>query len=592
MIGVAHGKRDSVKMLNRLSVTKKIGFMAIALIALLVITASTAIVSMSSIGKELESIAHKDMPLIEKLTKVTEYQLEQAIHFERAIHFGTVRLLKEELEDGSYHTYQEHFEKEKAQFLAYGIKVDKQLKAAQTKVASILELSQSEQSFNLFAAHASEHDEFQMISDQLNVISKEHKDFEKHGAEALAAIDDGSFDKAKSIALQVEKGEDQLVKHLEGLLEEIEHYTLMASETALEHEKSALKIIALLLAISLIVGITMSSAIAKNITSRLKVSVEGMKHLADGDLTHTVVAEGSDEIAQMLASQESTRKQLQKIIGGISDTSNQLSATSEEVATTMSATSANIHDQQTQTETLSASMQEMSATSHEVAQNVSHVNDSVDKVDNELKASNQMLLDTVEQIVELSNQLEYSVDTVKELDQSTAQISTVLQVITDIAEQTNLLALNAAIEAARAGEQGRGFSVVADEVRQLASRTQSSTAEITGIIKQLQAGSNRVVSVINETQNKAGVMVNSAKASSDSLTAVTEQLSVINDMTTQIATAAEQQSLVSDDSTQNVTVISDMGHQNAASIEETSQAGLDLARMAEGLNANVLAFKV
>lgn len=579
--------------LNNIPVSRKIGFLAFALIALLLITAATAIVSMAKIGNELESIAHKDMPLIEKITKITEHQLEQAIHFERALHFGTVGILKEKDGKSDNSHYKKIFTTEREKFLSLGDKVSRELKESQAQIKNILDTqTQARIGFNLFPVYADEITEFQLMAEELNTIDKEHKELELNGIASLTAIENRKLDRAEKLALQLEKEEDHLTTHLENLLTTIEEFTLEGSETALQHEKSAVNIIVTVLVLAIAVGIGISMIITRNITSRLNGAVESMNSVAEGDLTKEVVVSGKDEISRMLIALEGTRENLRSIIGNISETASQLSVTSEQVSTAMSESSGHVQGQQSQTETLATSMQQMNATTAEISHNIHQMNDSVGHAEQELQVSNQILMDTVEQTAQLSTQIEASAQTIQALDNSALNISSVLRVITDIAEQTNLLALNAAIEAARAGEQGRGFAVVADEVRQLASRTQSSTAEISNIITELQAGSSRVVTTMKDIQVKATSLAEGANHSQQALSSVASQMETINNMTNQIAAASEEQSLVTEDSSRNVTYINDIGHQNSSSIEETSQASLNLANMAEQLKNSVTVFRV
>ena len=468
-----------------------------------------------------------------------------------------------------------------------------ELKESQAQIKDILGTqTQANIGFNLFPVYADEVTEFQLMSEELETINKEHRELELHGIASMAAIENHELDKSEALALQVEKEEDHLTTHLEKLLTKIERFTLEASETALSHEKSAVSIILTVLALAIAVGIVISMFITRNITSRLKGAVETMHLVAKGDLTKKVTVSGGDEISQMLSALEDTRQNLRVIIGDLSETANQLSVTSEQVSTAMSESSNHVQGQQSQTETLATSMQEMNATTAEISHNINQMNDSVGYAEKELQTSNLILLETVENTAQLSSQIEDSAHSIQTLDDSVLNISSVLKVITDIAEQTNLLALNAAIEAARAGDQGRGFAVVADEVRQLASRTQSSTAEISNIITELQAGSRRVVTTMKDIQLKAVSLLDGAKHSEQALSAVSSQMGAINNMTNQIAAASEEQSLVTEDSSRNVTYINDLGQQNSSTIEETSQASLNLADMAEQLKNSVTVFRV
>ncbi|WP_335903892.1 methyl-accepting chemotaxis protein [Shewanella algae] len=169
-------------------------------------------------------------------------------------------------------------------------------------------------------------------------------------------------------------------------------------------------------------------------------------------------------------------------------------------------------------------------------------------------------------VMALVSEVDSASQTIAEMDESTRRIAGVLDVIGEIAEQTNLLALNAAIEAARAGEQGRGFAVVADEVRALAARTQASTSEINNMLEQLRQGADSAVNAMNRTRQSCQATADTTTLVAESLQGLTEHVFDINGLSSQIATAAEEQSSVSEEITRNLSVIREM-------VEELNQSG-------------------
>lgn len=200
--------------------------------------------------------------------------------------------------------------------------------------------------------------------------------------------------------------------------------------------------------------------------------------------------------------------------------------------------------------------------------------------------------ETLHFVADLNKQSAEVTKQLNSLQAETNNIGTVLDVIKSVAEQTNLLALNAAIEAARAGEQGRGFAVVADEVRSLAQRTQSSATEIETLIGNLVSSAETSVNSMETGNRLAEQTLERAEVAGSTIREMAEAVEEIRQYNSQIATAAEQQSSVAEDINQNVTQIRDVGDQSAASTEQVSAASEELARLAEGLSTQIARFKV
>ncbi|WP_407692369.1 methyl-accepting chemotaxis protein [Pseudomonas xionganensis] len=237
-------------------------------------------------------------------------------------------------------------------------------------------------------------------------------------------------------------------------------------------------------------------------------------------------------------------------------------------------------------------MNEMSATAQEVARSAAAAVDSAQSVNDETVTGRALVESQVGSIQRLAGEIDQSVAVINQLATDSASISQVLDVIKGIAEQTNLLALNAAIEAARAGEQGRGFAVVADEVRNLAKRTQQSTEEIEAMISKLQGGVGAAVKAMGASHKMADSTVSESSKVQAALDNILGAVGMIVDQNQQIATAAEEQTAVAQDIDQNIVEINQAGEQAAEGASQTAQASRELSLLVSRLKELIGAFRV
>ena len=255
-------------------------------------------------------------------------------------------------------------------------------------------------------------------------------------------------------------------------------------------------------------------------------------------------------------------------------------------------TNQGVDRQQQQTDQVEVEMNEMSTASSEVANNALEAASNAEKVDEGAISAKRVLEDTVDSIRKLADDIHHGATVINNLQSDVGNIVSVLDVIRGIAEQTNLLALNAAIEAARAGEQGRGFAVVADEVRTLASRTQESTQEIQDMIERLQAGAQEAVDVIEVGKTAGEQTVEKANAAEVSLDEITHSISTISNMATQIASAVEEQTAVSEDINRSINAIVEVAEITSRDTAETNSASENLLKLCGELQQQVGRFKV
>ncbi|HWH87868.1 MAG TPA: methyl-accepting chemotaxis protein [Pseudomonas sp.] len=342
------------------------------------------------------------------------------------------------------------------------------------------------------------------------------------------------------------------------------------------------------------IGLLVIWLVGHGIARPLKQMVAMLDDIAkgEGDLTRRLSSDRSDELGSIAKGFNTFLAKLQAMITQVVTSVQSVSDSSEHTADIAIRTNIGVQKQMAEIDQVATAVQEMTATAQDVARNATQAAQAASHADQAASQGMQIVRDTSNSIGVLAVEIGKAVDVVQTLAKDSENINAILTAIRGIAEQTNLLALNAAIEAARAGEQGRGFAVVADEVRNLAQKTQKATEEIQAMIQQLQQGTRDVVRVMEDSQNRTDESVQHAAKAAEALETITQAVSVINDMNTQIASAAEEQSAVADDINRNVINIGQVANEVAGGADESSSASASLTKLAEQQRRLINQFKV
>ena len=342
------------------------------------------------------------------------------------------------------------------------------------------------------------------------------------------------------------------------------------------------------------IGLLVIWLVGHGIARPLKQMVAMLNDIAqgEGDLTRRLTSDRADELGAIANGFNTFLIKLQGMITQVVSSVQKVSDSSEHTADIAIRTNQGVHKQMVEIDQVATAVHEMTATAQDVARNATQAAQAASHADQAASQGMRIVRDTSTSIGALAEEIGKAVGVVQTLAKDSENINAILTAIRGIAEQTNLLALNAAIEAARAGEQGRGFAVVADEVRNLAQKTQKATEEIQTMIQQLQQGTRDVVRVMEDSQNRTDESVQHAAKAAEALETITQAVSVINDMNTQIASAAEEQSAVAEDINRNVINIGQVANEVAGGADESSAASADLTKLAEQQRRLINQFKV
>ncbi|WP_024645744.1 methyl-accepting chemotaxis protein [Pseudomonas syringae] len=344
--------------------------------------------------------------------------------------------------------------------------------------------------------------------------------------------------------------------------------------------------------VMLIAVLWLASVIIRNIKIAVVDVNRTLIALSTRDLTARTRYTGKDEFGEISRNLDNMAQQISEVIRDIGSATAQVATAAEQSSAVALQTSQNVAQQRQGTDQVATAISQMSSTVKDVARSTTDAAAMSQRVNASTMQGKIEIDNTVILIKGLSVQAEQTSRIIDELKGESDSISSVLDVIRGVADQTNLLALNAAIEAARAGEQGRGFAVVADEVRNLAKKTQESTVSIQNMIANLQSGSDRAASSMQETLGKAQQGATNVVRAGELLEEIAEGIASISDRNIQVASAAEEQSLVAEEIHRNVHDINALVIQVSAGAEQTAVTSRELARLAEQQQELVGRFRV
>ena len=390
----------------------------------------------------------------------------------------------------------------------------------------------------------------------------------------------------------VSASEEALRDTARGMVDKaVELQEIQVSSMEEQYNYAIIELIAIAVA-AVVAGTLVAWFMIRTITTPINQTVEVANRVASGDLTVQIDSNRGDEFGNLLAAFSTMVTNLRELIKEIDDGSTSIASSSEELSAVTRETREGVNDQQSQTDQVATAMNEMVATVNDVAKSAESAFNAAQHASQKSNEGDAAGKEALQFVTDLNGHIGAVMQKLRGLQSDTQNIGTVLDVIKSVAEQTNLLALNAAIEAARAGEQGRGFAVVADEVRSLAQRTQSSAEEIETLINNLVTSTEGSVTTMEESIQLGEQTLERAEIAGGTIREMADAVEEIRQYNSQIATAAEQQASVAEDINQNVTRIRDVGEQSAASTEQVSGASEELARLADGLSTQVGRFKI
>ena len=338
--------------------------------------------------------------------------------------------------------------------------------------------------------------------------------------------------------------------------------------------------------------ILFATIILRNILSSIAVIVNGMKILAEKDLSTVLDESRKDEMGQLAKWFNLASSSLRDVMSLVTEATSRVSSAAEELSASARQSTTGAEDQTARTDAIASAMEELSATITSVSTNLNDAaNISKQAMDTALEGG-EVATNAIDGMKSIDETVKEAANIIATLGDRSQQIGEVINVINDIADQTNLLALNAAIEAARAGEHGRGFAVVADEVRKLAERTTKATKEIGHTIEEIQVKTGEAVTSMNRGTIEVSKGLEQIDKTGNALQQILNMVKKLSDRVSEVAVAAEEQAATTADMTNNTANVSRVAREMANGAEQTSAAAVDLTKLATDLSATVKQFKI
>jgi methyl-accepting chemotaxis protein len=430
------------------------------------------------------------------------------------------------------------------------------------------------------------------VEDIYEKIRKEYLPLVRNMAseiESSADVTTTQAQSASSLKVSAESFASQSAEAI-AITEDIQGDSIVASERAEVAMQFTLWVIAAAVVVLMVISFNTYLVISRPVLflrDRIIDIAEG-----EGDLTRRIPVSANNEFGELAVAFNRFLDRLSELIGSVRDAGKRIGGAADEMQLVTEETRSGMHQQQGELSQMVTAINQMSVSINEIAQRATDAEQAAKGANDEANAGRSEVDTTIESISSLAEEIDRTAEVVAALKNDSLGIGGVLDVIKGIAEQTNLLALNAAIEAARAGEQGRGFAVVADEVRTLATRTQESTAEIHRIIEKLQAGADHAANAMQAERERSHNTVEQARRAGAALASITQAVTVIHDVNSQIASATEEQGASASTMSQNVNAINEVSERAALATEQAASEGGKVAALANDLNGLISRFRI
>ncbi|MCU0089630.1 methyl-accepting chemotaxis protein [Pseudomonas koreensis] len=357
-------------------------------------------------------------------------------------------------------------------------------------------------------------------------------------------------------------------------------------------EFRASAVIATVIAVAIIIALL--GMLIRILIQPLHVMTRAMEDIADGegDLTKRLTIQNQDEFGVLGTAFNRFVERIHGSIREVSSATGQVNEVALRVVAASNSSMYNSDQQASRTNSVAAAINQLGAAAQEIARNAAQASTQASDARGLAEDGQQVVDRSIKAMNQLSSMLSASSINIESLNSKTVNIGQILEVITSISQQTNLLALNAAIEAARAGEAGRGFAVVADEVRNLAHRTQESAQQVQTMIEELQVGARESVSTMSDSQRHSQDSVDIANLAGERLNSVTQRIGEIDGMNQSVATATEEQTAVVESINVDITEINTLNQEGVENLQATLRACSDLEQQASRLKQLVGSFRI